>query len=79
MGMIEIEKYLLNKKVEKTKFARLDDEQTHEMLGIKRNGKFTLASVMKFCLYPQGIFQQLGITAAVVPGYEIGELGEIFR
>lgn len=76
MDMVEIERYLLNKKAEKPKFARLNTEQAYEMLGIKRNGRFTLASIMNFCLYPQGIFPQLGITAVVVPGYEIGELGE---
>ena len=76
MDMTEIERYLLNKKSEKPKFARLDDEQAYEMLSIKRNGKFTLASVMNFCLYPQGIFPQLAITAVVVPGYEIGEVGQ---
>ena len=76
MDMIEIEKYILNKKSEKPKFSRLSDEQAYEMLSIKRNGKFTLASVMNFSIYPQSIFPQLCITSVVVPGYKIGELGE---
>lgn len=75
MNMIDIEKYLLNKKSERPKFAQLENEQAYEMLGIKRNKKFTLAAVMNFSLYPQGIFPQLGITGIVVPGYKIGELG----
>ena len=76
MDTIEIEKYILNKKSEKPKFSRLSDEQAYEMLSIKRNGKFTLASVMNFSIYPQSIFPQLCITSVVVPGYKIGELGE---
>ena len=75
MDILEIERYLLNKKSERPKFSKLEDEQAYEMLGIKRNGKFTLASVMNFSLYPQGIFPQLGITGIVVPGYKIGDLG----
>lgn len=76
MDMIEIEKYILNKKSEKPKFAKFTNEQAYEMLGIKREEKFTLASVMNFSLYPQGLFPQLGIIATVVPGYEVGELGK---
>lgn len=76
MNMDEIKSYLVKKREERPKFARLDDEQGYEMLGIKRDGKFTLAAVMNFCLYPQGLFPQLGITAVVVPGSEIGQLSE---
>jgi ATP-dependent DNA helicase RecG len=36
----------------------------------------TLAGLMLFGLYPQGLFPQLCITAVVVPGNEIGEIGE---
>lgn len=75
MDIESIEKYTLERKQEKPKFSKLSEEQIYEMLNIKRDNKFTLASVMNFCLYPQGIFPQLGITAVVVPGYEIGELG----
>ena len=31
--------------------------------------------MMNFCVYPQSVFPQLGITAVVVPGYEIGDVG----
>ncbi|MDY4011191.1 MAG: ATP-binding protein [Fusobacterium gastrosuis] len=75
MDIIEIDKYVQEKKYEKPKFARLNDEQAYEMLNIKRNNYFTLASVLNFGLYPQGIFPQLSITAIVVQGYEIGDLG----
>ena len=31
---------------------------------------------MNFCIYPQGLFPQLGITAIVVPGTELGDAME---
>ena len=43
------------------------------MLNITRDGTPTLAAVMNFCVYPQGYFPQLAITAVVVPGTEIGQ------
>ena len=47
-----------------------------EMLNVTRGGVPTLAGIMNFCIYPQGIFPQYSITAVVVPGYEIGDVGE---
>ena len=70
-----LDKYIAEKKQAKPKFSKLNEEQIYEMLNIKRNERFTLAAVMNFALYPQGVFPQLGITAVVVPGYSIGELG----
>lgn len=70
-----LNKYIEEKKQAKPKFSKLSEEQIYEMLNIKRNERFTLAAVMNFALYPQGVFPQLGITAVVVPGYSIGELG----
>ena len=46
------------------------------MLNITRNGLPTLAAVLNFAIYPQGYLPQLGITAIVVPGTEIGSLAE---
>lgn len=70
-----LDKYIAEKKQAKPKFSKLSEEQIYEMLNIKRDERFTLAAVMNFALYPQGVFPQLGITAVVVPGYSIGELG----
>ena len=70
-----LDKYIVEKKQAKPKFSKLNEEQIYEMLNIKRDERFTLAAVMNFALYPQGVFAQLGITAVVVPGYSIGELG----
>ena len=43
------------------------------MLNITRDGVPTLADMLNFVLYPQGHFPQLGITAIVVPGTQIGD------
>ncbi|MDD4493652.1 MAG: hypothetical protein PHV32_04790 [Eubacteriales bacterium] len=47
-----------------------------ELMGVTADGVPTLAGVMTFSKYPQGYFPQLCITAVVVPGTEIGELGD---
>ena len=48
-----------------------------ELMSITRNGEFTLSTVMLFGLYPQAYFPQLCITAIVVPGREIGTVGDL--
>lgn len=65
--------YLEKMRADKPGFSRLEQEQALEMLNITRNGVPTLAAVLNFGLYPQGFFPQLGITAIVVPGTEIGD------
>lgn len=68
-----LEKYVLEKKVDRPQFSLLSSDMIYEMLNIFRNGVPTLAALMNFGIYPQGYFPQLGITAIVVPGIEIGE------
>lgn len=68
--------YVLDRKSQKPQFSILDQDTVYEMLNISRNKVPTLAAVMNFGIYPQGLFPQLCITAISVPGYEIGELGE---
>lgn len=77
MDMLDMDKvafYIQQKKNNRPQFARLKDEQIYEMLNITQNGVPTLASIMNFGIYPQGIFPQYCITAIVVPGYEIGSV-----
>ena len=73
LDAMQIQSYLLQKKLERPGFAQLPEEQALEMLNITRNGVPTLAAVMNFCVYPQGYLPQLAITAVVVPGTEIGQ------
>lgn len=68
--------FLKAKKKERPQFALMEEEQICEMLNVTRDGVPTLAAFMNFCIYPQGFFPQLGITAVVVPGYQIGDVSE---
>ena len=72
----KIERYIQDKKKERVQFAMLEEERVKELLNITRGGVPTLAAVMNFCMYPQGLFPQFGITAVIVPGYEIGDTAD---
>lgn len=61
----------------KPHLAELSNEQIYELMNIKRNNAVTLSAIMNFCPYPQAYFPQLCIIATVVPGREIGEIGEL--
>ena len=69
----KLQDYIRQQKKYRPGFSALTQEQSTEMLNITRGGIPTLAAVMNFCLYPQGFFPQLGITAIVVPGKSIGD------
>lgn len=69
----KLERYILQRRLDRPGFAQLTREQMLEMLNITHDGKVTLAAVMNFCLYPQGYFPQLSITAIVVPGTQVGD------
>ena len=71
-----LQRYLLDWRVDRPGFGRLDEAQQMEMLNITRDGVPTLAAVLNFGIYPQGYLPQLGITAVVVPGKEIGETAQ---
>ena len=71
-----VEQYIFDKQKDRPRFAQLPLGTTYEMLNILRDGKPTFAAVFNFGLYPQGYFPQLGITAIVVPGTEIGVTDE---
>lgn len=47
----------------------------YELVSIKRNSEITLSATLLFSPYPQAYFPQLCITAIVVPGTELGEIG----
>lgn len=69
--------YLKAVKQERKNLANnFSDEEILELMGVTINGTPTVAGVMTFSIYPQTYFPQLCITAVVVPGTEIGILGE---
>lgn len=54
----------------------ISESELLELMGVTADGVPTLAGVMTLSKYPQGYFPQFCITAVVVPGTEIGELGD---
>lgn len=72
-----LEHYLdVVKKERKNLADHVDDNGILELMGVTKDGVPTLAGVLTFSIYPQAYFPQLCITAVVVPGTEIGNLGE---
>lgn len=71
----KLDAYILEKKLERPQFSKLEEKQIYELLSITKDGIPTLAAVMNFGIYPQGIYPQLAITAITVSGTEIGDLG----
>lgn len=59
----------------KSRLAVIPDNEIYELMSIKKGDAVTLSSVMNFSPYPQAYFPQLCITAIVVPGKEMGEIG----
>jgi ATP-dependent DNA helicase RecG len=54
----------------------VSDDEILELMGVTSDGIPTLAGVMTFSKYPQASFPQLCVTAVVVPGIEMGDVGE---
>lgn len=52
------------------------NDEILELMGICREHLPTLAGVLNFCVYPQSCFPRLCITAVVVPGTSMGDVGE---
>lgn len=67
-----VQRYMLEKRLERPGFGKMSEQEQYELLNITANGIPTLAAVLNFGIYPQGYLPQLGITAVVVPGTEIG-------
>lgn len=66
--------FLFERRKSRPQFAQMTDAQAMEMLSITRGRIPTIAGLLNFCDYPQGFLPELGITAIVVPGTEIGTL-----
>ena len=66
-------RYLNEVKKERPKLAALTDTEILELMGVTKNGEFTLAGVLTFAIYPQTWFPQLSITAVSLPGTKMGK------
>lgn len=71
-----IAEYLLKLRRQKINLLNLDDKRILETQGMIQDGLPTLAGLMLLGEYPQEFFPQLSITAMVVQGHNMGELGE---
>jgi len=76
LNKTELDLYFAKIRSEKPNLAALTDSQILQLGGFEVEGNPTLASLMLFGMYPQGNFPQLCTTAVVIPGYEMGEIGE---
>lgn len=70
-----VEQYLAAVKKERENLAQLPDDEILELMGITHEGFPTLAGLLTFSKFPQANFPQLCITAVVVPGTSMGEVG----
>lgn len=61
----------------KPHLSAISDNEIYELMSIKRDNEITLSAVMNFSPYPQAYFPQLCVIATVVPGKEIGTVGEM--
>ncbi len=71
-----ITEYLLKLRRQKMNLVNLDDKRILETQGIIQDGVPTVAGLMLLGEYPQEFFPQLSITAMVIQGKEMGELGK---
>lgn len=67
--------YFIQLRKAKPNLAKQPDEKILQLKGITDRKKPTVAGVMMLGEYPQAYFPQLSVTAMVVDGTEIGELG----
>lgn len=71
-----LERYIEWLKKGKPRLAAISNDEIYELMSIKRDKRITLSAVMNFCPYPQAYFPQLCIIATVVPGTEVGTVGD---
>ena len=75
MDDVKVNEYILALRRRKPRFAAIPVREICELMRITKQGKPTLAGLLLFGKYPQGLFPQLCITAVVVPGTHVGDVG----
>ena len=70
-----LDAYAEKLKKERPNLSALSEKTMYELMSVTRNGEVTLSALLLFCRYPQAFFPQLCITAVVLPGDEVGDLG----
>ena len=56
--------------------ANASDFEILELMGIRKGERPTISGVLAFAKYPQAYFPQLCLTAVVVPGVKMGDVGD---
>lgn len=69
--------YIQKLKNGKPNLANLPDTEIYELMSITRNQEVTLSATLLFGPYPQAYFPQLCIIATVLPGNEMGQVGDL--
>ena len=69
-----INDYLYRIRAKKSRLSSMENKEILRISGIEKNNELTLAGAMIFSKYPQMYFPRLCVTAAVVPGYEVGSV-----
>ncbi len=81
LDMEEVEKYIKIVKENRPNFSKFKKEVALEKLGIVRKVqgvyKPTVAGILCFGICPDLILPQLVVTASVIPGFNIGDMGSI--
>lgn len=67
--------YIRRLKTGKQRLSQLSNPEICELMSITKNGAVTLSAALLFSPYPQAYLPQLCITAVVVPGTEMGDIG----
>ncbi|MDR1204822.1 MAG: putative DNA binding domain-containing protein [Peptococcaceae bacterium] len=68
--------YFAQIREKKSNLASLEESRILDLQGVTQNGAPTVAGELLFGVYPQGLFPQYSVVASIVPGMEIGDLGE---
>lgn len=71
-----VTEYLIKLRRQKPNLVNLEDERILETQGIMQKGLPTLAGLLLLGAYPQEFFPQLSLTAMVVQGKDMGDLGD---
>ncbi len=71
-----VSEYLIKLKKDKPNLSKMPEEMLYKLFSITKDEKLTIASLMLFTDYPQAVLPQLGIICVVIPGLEVGEIGE---
>lgn len=72
----KLEDYIHRVKYGKPNLSEISDDEVYELMSVTRNRQVTLSAVMLFSPYPQAYFPQMCITAVVIAGQEVGDLGD---